>query len=188
MLGKRNLSLWIIVAFSAVLFFWLNQSNETAQPVSEIELPADSPDVYITGLDLTRYNSDGKVVMTTKAETLSVFESTGLSYMTKPDVVIREQEIDTWRIKAKTATIFDNEDIEFSENVLVVQLTAAPPVIIASDSLKVTRKGQLISTDQAVQIVKGNHSTNAIGMEVKLDTIEPIIQLLSDVRFQYDPS
>jgi LPS export ABC transporter protein LptC len=105
-----------------------------------------------------------------------------------PNVTLTEKSEDSWLITAKEALLHENEDIEFKHDVLISQLNSEPPLTITSDFMSVTKQGTLVKTDLPVQIVKGKQVTNAIGMEVKLDTIKPIINLLSDVNFEYDPS
>jgi LPS export ABC transporter protein LptC len=151
-------------------------------------LPDNPPDVYMTGMNLTRFNGTGQVEMKTEAESLAVYEADGVSLLAKPRVTLVTDSQDSWLITADEAQLFDNEDIEFKNSVVITQLNSTDPMMLTSEFLSVKNQGELVSTDLPVQIVKGSQVTNAIGMEVKLDTIKPIINLLSDVTFEYDPS
>lgn len=187
MIRIRNAVFWLIIASVAVWFFGFNNSK-TIDLASDLELPDNPPDVYITGMDLTRFNSNGEVAMKTVAASLAVYEEEGISLLSMPKVTLTENNEDRWLITAKEALLHDNEDIEFKHDVLILQLNGEPPLTITIDFMSVTNQGEFINTDLPVQIVKGKQVTNAIGMEVKLDTIKPIINLLSDVNFEYDPS
>jgi len=183
----RNVIVWVILAAAAVIYIWLNNDQDTNIDTTFLFIPDDPPDVFITGMDLTRYGADGAPVLNAKAESLSVYKETKQSLMTRPIVVLSNPEEETWRVTAEKAVIHTNEDIEFISNVLSVQLNATPSVVVASDYMNVTNQGSLIETDKPVRIVKGKQVINAIGMEVKLDTIKPVIHLLSEVSFTYDP-
>ena len=119
---------------------------------------------------------------------MAVYEERGENILTQPEVKLVEDGETNWTISSRHATVFSNDDIVFSEDVIAVNNRLSPPLIVATEFMKVTNKGELISTDVPVQIIQGKQTMNAVGMEVKLDTIEPVINLLSDVSFQYDPS
>ena len=86
------------VAFS--VFFWLNEQPQETEESVELVLPDNPPDIYITGMDLTRFDNEGHVIMTTKADSLAVYEASGKSYLTFPDVILSENDQETWQILA----------------------------------------------------------------------------------------
>jgi len=186
----KTAALWASIAVVLVVFFWLNQSPQQDQEDNEnaLILPDNPPDIYVTGMNLSRFDEQGNLVMTTLADSLAVYEGDGKSLLTNPDVILSSNSIESWRIQADDAVLYSNEDLEFLNNVRVLQLNSDPATQITSDYLKATQQGNFIETDKPVQIVKGKQSMNAIGMTVNLDTIEPVIHLLSDVSFIYDPS
>ncbi len=185
----KNITLWLAIAFSSMVFFWLNNKDtQIIENIAELELPENPPDVYITGMDLTRFDANGNVVMTTAAETLAIYEQTGESYLSNPLVTLAKDTVQTWQITSRNAVLYKNEDIDFINDVIVLQLDKEPATQMNTEFVKITNQGDLVLTDKPVQFIKGKQSIYAIGMEAKLDTIEPIIHLLSDVSFQYDPS
>lgn len=188
MLQNRRNAIFIFIGIIIVAFWLLRPDSEPVSELSGTELPEDSPDVYITGLDLTRYDVNGIATMTTQAQTMAVYNERGQSVLTKPNVTLFDNSVDTWRITSNTAIVFDNDDVEFQSNVIAVQTTSNPPLIIASDSIRVQDKGTRIRSDLPVQILQGKQAIDAVGMEIELDTIKPIIHLLADVNFNYDPS
>ena len=184
----KNIILWAALSLSIMMFFWLNNKTETFDDFVDLALPDDPPDVFITAMNLTRFDTNGNIAMTTEADTLAVYEASGESLLTNAKVILSNASVATWQITAEHAVLHKNEDIEFSNNVVTLQLNDTPSTQINTEYMMVTNNGKLVKTDKAVFITKGKQSINAIGMEVKLDTIEPIIHLLSDVSFKYDPS
>jgi len=181
-----KLLLWLLIGLAGL--FYMRFSADRVEPVtaSEIDLPADSPDIYVTGMALTRYDDQGIRIMTVNADTLAVYNTIGQSLLGQPVVVLRQQGQTTWRVTADQATILANDDIEFRQNVVAVEVSSLPATVVTSDVMKVTDQGQRIRSDLAVNIVKGGQTADAIGMDVKLDALEPVIELLSEVNFVYE--
>lgn len=185
---NRNVLVWIIVAVAIAGYFVIQPESTTDQLEAENTLPDDNPDIFITGLDLTRFGPSGDIILKTLADTMAVYDERGESILTEPKVSLIENGEASWIISSQKATVFSNDDIEFTSDVVATNNQLQPPLVVETQYMKVTQKGELISTDVAVQIVQGKQTMSAVGMQVKLDTIEPVIQLLSDVSFQYDPS
>lgn len=188
MLNLRNAVLWLVIAGVAVWLISLKQSPTEQVASSLPNIPENTPDIYIEGLDSSRMNSAGELVLTTQAHSLAVYEQENISLFEQPTVQLYQEQNPRWQITSQSAQLMAEDDIEFLRDVEVIQLNANTPISIFTDYLLVTEQGQRISTDQPVKILKGQQVTNAVGMEVKLDTIEPLINLLSDVSFIYDPA
>jgi|TARA_B110000503_G_C7163206_1_gene420638 LPS export ABC transporter protein LptC len=186
----RKLLLMLLIGLAALVLLMLMFSDDrtAAAVTSQVELPADSPDIYVTGMALTRYDEQGNRVMTVDADTVSVYNSTGQSLLSQPVVVLTNAGQRTWRVNANQALVMANDDIEFSHNVVATQLNGTPATRVGSEFMKVSDRGKLISSDLAVTIVKGTQTVDAIGMTVQLDAPEPVINLLSEVNFVYEPS
>lgn len=179
---------WALVALLALWLIGFQGAQDPQAPASAYVLPEDAPDVYITSLDLTRYNAQGQPTLTTTAKTMSVYEDRGQSLLELPVIHRLDDGTATWQIIADQATLFDNDDIDLSGNVVVTQQNAEPPMLLFSEQMQYTEATQRIVTDLPVQVQQGKQRITSIGLTVNLDTIEPIIQFLSDVDFYYDPS
>ncbi|WP_287419754.1 LPS export ABC transporter periplasmic protein LptC [Reinekea sp.] len=186
----RKLLLMVLIGLAALLLILLMSSDErmTAEVTYQITLPADSPDIYVTGMALTRYDKLGSKVMTVDADTVSVYNSSGQSLLSQPVVILTDAGQKTWHIRADQALVMANDDMEFRHNVVATQLNGTPATRVGSEFMRVSDQGQLISTDLAVTIVKGRQTVDAVGMAVQLDAPEPVINLLSEVNFVYEPS
>ncbi|WP_320827402.1 LPS export ABC transporter periplasmic protein LptC [Reinekea sp.] len=183
-----KLLLWLLIGLAALLYMRFSADQVDSITASDIDLPADSPDIYVTGLALARYDEQGIEIMTVNANSLAVYNSIGQSLMSQPVVVLSQQGQTTWRVTADQAIILANDDIEFRHNVVAVQVSSVPATVVRSDVMQVSDQGKRIRSDLAVNIVKGGQTVDAIGMDVKLDTLEPVIELLSEVTFVYEPS
>ena len=189
-MNYRTLLLMVLIGMAALLLILLMSSDErlAAEIKSQITLPVDSPDIYVTGMALTRYDHQGNNIMTVDADTVSIYNNSGQSLLSQPVVVLTVAGQQTWHIRADQALVMANDDIEFRHKVVATQLNAAPATRVGSEFMRVSDQGQRISTDLAVTIVKGRQTVDAIGMTVQLDAPEPVINLLSEVNFVYEPS
>lgn len=179
--------------WAAALLFavWLiDLTPEGASPLEEttLNLPDDSPDVYITGLQLTQFNAQGQKVMMTEAESMSVYNDSDLSRLETPLIQQLDGQQVAWRITAQEALLFSNEDIELINDVLILQQNVPSPIQVSSEWMRYAQATEIIETDRPVEVIQGPQTVTAVGMSVNLGTIEPVIQLLSDVNFYYDPS
>lgn len=180
--------LWAAALLLAVWLIDLSPGSEEPADTAALALPEDAPDVYITGLELTRYNAEGQPILQTAAESMSVYNAESESRLTEPTIYRLAQNIPTWKITSEQASLFGNDNIEFRRDVVVAQQNVNDPLIVTSEQMRYAQQQQWIETDQPVEVVQGNQRVTAVGMTVNLDTIEPVIQLLSDVDFYYDPS
>lgn len=184
----RSVFIWIVVIGSAAIYFWLDE-NKQGDPteLSISEVPDASPDAVLTGMNLTRYNSLGVATLNAKAESLAIYNDTGLSFMEQPNVILLNDQEGQWQITSERAVIDDNEDIEFFTNVTTVQLDTTSPVTMTSDYMKILNQGRLVKTDRPVNIIRGAQIIDSLGMTINLETREPIVTLLSEVKFYYEP-
>ncbi|TCS37626.1 LPS export ABC transporter periplasmic protein LptC [Reinekea marinisedimentorum] len=180
---------YLIVAVITIVgaaFIWLN-SNRGPAVESALELPEEIPDVYMTDMDLTRYSATGVPTLKVLASSVATYNDSGKSILTAPVVTLLKDQENDWKITARNAVVYDNEDIEFFTDVVVTQLNTTPASIVKSEYMKVTEQGNLVTTDKPVEITQGKQIINAVGMNVNLDTISPIIHLENEVTFFYDP-
>lgn len=188
MVTLRNITLWLAMAGVAIWLIFFNRPEPAPTALPSTNLPENSPDYYIEGLDLSRMDANGELVLTNQSASLAVYEDQNISIFTAPTVELYQQQVARWQIKSVSAELLNNDDIEFSTSVSIVQLNSDIPVTIHTEFLKISEQGQRISTDQPVEIIKGQQVTHAVGMVVTLNSPEPTIHLLSDVSFIYDPS
>jgi LPS export ABC transporter protein LptC len=183
----RRYSIIVAITILGAVFIGFNSSSSTAVE-SLFELPEEIPDVYMTNMDLTRYSATGEPTLKVLASTVATYNDSGTSLLTAPIVTLVKDHENDWRITAQKAVVYDNEDIEFFNDVIVTQLNTTPASIVKSEYMKVTEQGNLVTTEKPVEITQGKQIIDAIGMNVNLDTISPIIHLKNEVTFFYDPT
>ena len=162
--------------------------SETTLVTPEVSLPEDAPYRYITELNSTRFNRLGQPIMKAKGDSLAVYNDEGKSNIVRPTVTLISNNLETWRVTSEKAIMSKNEDIEFINDVVAINLLSVPQTIVKSDYLKITKGGELIETDSPVSVTQGPQVLNAVGMEIKLDTVDPVIHLKAEGNFSYDPS
>lgn len=179
---------WLIVALAVAIFIWQSQSSSPVTENTDLQLPEEIPDVYMTDMDLIRYSETGEPDLKVTASTVSVYNDSGQTLLSEPDVLLFNSSDNEWKITAVNAIVYENDDIEFFNDVYVQQLNSQPITVLQSDYLKVTEQGNLIVTDHPVQITQGKQIVNAVGMTLNTDTIGTTIHLESEVSLIYDPT
>lgn len=182
----RNLLIWLLSITAGVIFIQFIQ-QEPSEQQNDVSVADELPDARAENIHMVRVENGLKTIETL-ADHLESYDKRGESYLTNPDVTLFKLTQANWHIVSDTATVFTNNDIHFIGNVVVTQLNEVPAMILKTDFLSYSEVSQRIFSDQAVNAVKGLQRMNAIGMEVELDTINPIIHLLSDVNLEYEPS
>ena len=186
MLPVRNLLFWALALVAGIIVLQLLQQRPNPQQQATPD-EQELPDITAEHIHVVRTKS-GTKTLETVADFLESYNGRGETYLTNPDVTLFTEQHPHWHIISDNATVFSNNDIHFQGHVVVTQLTEVPNVVVNTEFLSYSEVKQLITTDQPVQAVKGLQRANAVGMEVELDTIRPIIHLLSDVNLEYEPS
>ncbi|MDN3648732.1 LPS export ABC transporter periplasmic protein LptC [Reinekea marina] len=178
----------ILIAIAAASLLYLLQEDDI-QPSEEqsIVLPEGSPDIYMTGVDITRYDEQGQATLHAKGESLTVFNDPKRTVFAQPIIHLIDQEQRTWRITSSIAFIDENDNIDFQENVVATQLISSPPLILRTEQLLVDPAKNALKSDLAVQVTQGQQRIKAIGMTAELDTMGTNIHFLSEVSFVYEP-
>lgn len=189
-LQRHHLLLVTAIVAGAVFTWFASQDNDsTTQQVSAFELPEQTPNIYMTDIKLTRYNSLGQAEVYIESKDVAVYQSRGETLLSEPDITLLNQAKNDWKITANRAVLYDNDDVEFFTDVTMIeQTTALTATSLSSDYFFVTDSGQWVSTDRAVAVRQANNRSNAIGMTADLSTPSPIINLIDEVTFYYEPN
>ncbi|MFQ3229987.1 LPS export ABC transporter periplasmic protein LptC [Reinekea sp.] len=186
MIQSRSFFPVLIAILAAILYFFLKPEEVQYLPEQSIQLPEDSPDAYMTDVNITRYNEQGIAVLYAQGESLAMYENPQRSQFNQPTIHLVENGTLTWKITANTANIDENDIIEFHENVIATQLSATPALILVTEFLSINNELQTIETDLPVQLTQGSQRVNAIGMDAQMDTMGSNIHFQSEVSFVYD--
>lgn len=182
----RNRLLWLLGIALVAAAIWWTPGSRTPEPTTGLELPADPPDLYIRDLDQTRYDIAGQPSMRTEAEDLAYYEARELSRISTPRVLLLENGTPEWRILSRTATLFNNGDVEFEQDVEVRELDATPAMTLTTDWLRAEQDGSFVTTPRPVRLVEGNQVATGVGMDADLAASDPVITLKSEVAIRYE--
>lgn len=182
---------WQTLAIVAALFLglwmiWTNQqpADLEAEPLSFGEGPI--PDVIMTGVDLTRYDANGRVTLTATATTMTSFEEQGETFLADPVIYRHQGDRIDWQIESNEATLYNNNDLVFTGSVVATYFGQDGNRLLTTELLSVRDQQQRIETDQPVRISGPGELTTATGLTALLDQPQPIIELHQDVTFRYD--
>lgn len=186
MTGWRKRLLWLLGIVPVAAAIWWTPGSRPPETTAGLELPDDPPDLYIRGLDQTRYNAEGRATMRTEAEDLAFYEARERSRISTPRVFLLENGAPEWRILSRTATLFNNGDVEFEQDVEVRELGATPPMTLTTDWLRAEQDGSFVTTPRPVRLVEGNQLATGTGMDADLAASDPVITLKSEVAIRYE--
>ncbi|TXR52172.1 LPS export ABC transporter periplasmic protein LptC [Reinekea thalattae] len=169
-------------------FAWLAGKDKESTTDTAFELPEQTPNIYMTDMKLTRYNSAGEALVYIESTDVAIYQELGETLLNQPDITILNNDRNDWKITANRAVLYDNDDVEFFIDVTMVEQTERLATSIVSDYVKATQSGQWVETDLPVEIRQGNSRSNAIGMTADLSDANPIINLIDEVTFYYEPN
>lgn len=187
MMQSRSIFPISIALIAAILYFFLRPDNTQLQPEQSIQLPEDSPNVYMTDVDITRYNAQGVAILYAQGDSLAMYENPQRSQFDNPIIHLVENGSITWEITANVAYIDENDIMEFHQNVVATQVSSSPSLVLETEFLSVNNALQTIETNLPVQLTQGRQRVNAIGMDAKRATMGSNIHFQSEVSFVYEP-
>lgn len=182
----RNRLLWTLGVALVTLAIWWRPQAPVEPMGPALTLPADPPDLYIRVLEQTRYNEAGNPTMRTEARDLAFYEARERSLVTEPVVFLLEDQQPNWRIESRTATLYNNGDTDFEEDVEVLEMGAASPIRLTTSWLRVEQEGSFVTTPRPVKLVEGRQVATGIGMDADLAAADPEIKLKAEVAIRYE--
>lgn len=187
MVWLRRLVIWLApVVVLAMFIGWQPDSATNAPSTSTLALPDVPPDLYIQDLDQTRFDETGKAVMRTQAESLAYYEDREESLIAAPVVLLLNEKRSNWHIVSKTATLHNNGDTIFEEDVVVSEQVVKMPAILETQWLKVEQDGAFATTPRPVKLTQGPQLATGVGMDAELASDDPVITLKSEVAIRYE--
>lgn len=184
MIKPRTLAL-ACIGLCVALFIWLREEKENDVFILDINLPDERPTLFMANVDIQQISSDGTVVMTTKADDLSVYEASNTSLLTNPMVTLQSKSMPTWQITSEAATLKNDETI-FEHNVIAIKTNDKTPLVVKSEQLIISESGEVIHSPLKVRLQQGLNTATGIGMNVSNTPDTQTIELLSEVIFNYE--
>lgn len=184
---RTKATIFLAVA-TAALFVLLQPDLDIPNPSEGVlSLPADTPDIFVTGVNLTRFDRAGQLQLSLIGESLALYNDRDETFVNQPDVTLYNDQQANWRITSAVATLFGAEQALFEGDVVATELERSTTAQLFSEAMTINPTEQTLSSDVFVRLSQGPNTATAIGMTAKVDTMGSTIHLLSEVTFSYDP-
>ncbi|GGX70264.1 LPS export ABC transporter periplasmic protein LptC [Saccharospirillum salsuginis] len=180
--------LWAAALGVLAWVIWWQPVDRERLTTDRLDLPENPPDLYIQQLNQTRFDETGQPVMRTRADTLAYYEADEESLITEPVVNLLNDDPNRsdWRIVSRTATLYNNGDTLFEQDVVVREQTNDMPSVLETEWLKVEQDGAFATTPRPVKLTQGPQIATGVGMDAVLAGDDPVITLKSEVAIRYE--
>lgn len=181
-LAKQRFNLLIVIAL-LLLFIATWESGQTPIPgLSSDEEELEIPDSYIDGASSQHFDETGKLIYKLDAVRAEHLPDSDLTQLINPHLSYHKTA-PPWYASAKRGSILpDGETINLSDNVVLHREEGATQLHTSYLTLQANAK--IAETDRAVRLQSIDGETNAVGMQVFLETDR--FKLHSDVVGRYE--
>ncbi len=186
MLNQR----WRLVIATTLLtppLLWLGWSGPTThlpQPTTGAE---ENVDFFIEQAQITRWQEDGTEAQQISATSMRHLPDLDLSRLEQPEVIVPANATSSmpYRLRADSGEVPDSQQqVELAGNVLLHDNPQSEATIqFSTEQLTLYPDQNRAFTERAVQVQRGQDTTEALGMDVYFE--EQRIELLSDVKGVY---
>ena len=154
----------VMLLLLAALTFWLSQVIQGKAPRGPLR---HDPDYWVEGLQLSRFDINGKLQHTLIAEKLMHYPDDDTTIVTEPHLTYHR--LPMLEIFASTAYIGrDGKEIDLVDDVKVIRHGATddlPPTVLETRTLKVFPDEEKGSTDDPVVLTRGASVMHGSGLE-----------------------
>ena len=154
----------VMLLLLAALTFWLSQVIQGKTPRGPLR---HDPDYWVEGLQLSRFDINGKLQHTLIAEKLMHYPDDDTTIVTEPHLTYHR--LPMLEIFASTAYIGrDGKEIDLVDDVKVIRHGATddlPPTVLETRTLKVFPDEEKGSTDDPVVLTRGASVMHGSGLE-----------------------
>ncbi|HEY8330803.1 MAG TPA: LPS export ABC transporter periplasmic protein LptC [Pseudomonas sp.] len=186
---NRTLRTYLLFAITAttlvVIGYW------GIRPGSFMESPATSGtdsaiDFYVENARSVQFQADGKLRYRMTAEHLEHIQSSDVTLVTRPDLLLHRGSDYPWHVQSARGEVSPGgTQVELIDDVRVARTDAkGRPTIMTSSRLTVFPERNYAETRQAVRIEAANGVTTAVGMQAYLNDGRMLLQ--SNVRGQHE--
>ena len=138
-------------------------------------------DLFAEQVHGIKFDSDGKLIETLRAQRLDHYPERGESVLTAPVLDAQGKDGKVWNITAETGTLIGDDEIRLENNVVIVDNTQT--LRFESERLDYFSDKQEATTDTAVKLQRSGDVTTATGMHANLNTNR--VELLRNVDSRY---
>lgn len=183
--ARHWLTALVALAILALVIGWQLRSTEPPDQ-AELDLPDAPPDLFIRTFQQTRFDAEGRPSLYTVAASLAFYEDRGESLVRDPTVRLVGTSGADWNIRSSRATLHDNGDVVFEDDVRVRELSGAQPWRLTTEWLRVEDDGAFVTTPRPVRLTQGPQVATGVGMDADLTAADPVLTLKSEVAIRYE--
>ena len=177
------ISLLFLLALGLSLPNWL--AEEVIKPKIQTE-EAWVPNYQARKMRSTVYNKDGNINHQVFAEKMEHFDLLGFTLFKQPQYVLYTQTGSPWKINAIEATLYDDQRLQFENDVEIFNENAKGQVQkITTDFVEINLDSKLMTTDQPVLITGENITINSNGIKANLESQQ--YEFIDHVKTIYQP-
>ena len=184
-MNPRQTVLLSVLLTSALVTGWLflNQGAITPRP----DAAADTPDLFVEGMDLRVTGKDGRVHYHLRADSMQHIPKDDRFELQRPVFRTLQGERDQWAARSNQGTVSANGDTVWLRDQVEIRRLAGPngrQLDITTSELLVRPKEQTAATDQAVVIESDRFRVESVGMDADFGSHR--LNLRSRVRGRID--
>jgi len=181
----KKILAFTVVASVAFFSWWLNEKNISPQKSLDSDLRHD-PDYFAEGLVVYSLDASGKPQHQLQAEHLYHYPDDKSTQLTRPHLVLYQDQNPDWVIDAAEGLVISNSDEVFLSGGVVAERTQEgtnAPLKLTTEDLLIHPDKKHAQTDKNVLLQDKFSTTHATGMKVNIEN--NTIIFLSNVRGQY---
>lgn len=169
---KRSVILGIILSILAALLYYISISIQKTKSSSFMD---DYPTFSATNFKSKSYDKSGQLYLDFKALNINYYDKQDKAVVTRPDLLYHEIENNKvtdkiWSMHADNATIYKNEKINASGNILFKPLFEHSIINVKANTLDYNLKDNTISTNDFIRIKGQNYENSGYNFKADLNT------------------
>lgn len=184
-MNKKNILLTVIMltAFITTSILALLTAKKITKFSVTRATPDTTPDFFMANTIYTKFNSDGQINNSIKAQAITHFPTNNVYFFQKPSMVIYQPHEKPWRISANQGKSEEGKTKVFLwDQVKIVRAAGIHNMAfdITTDVLTIYPDIKFAETKLPITIVQSGSTTQAVGAEADFKT--GIIKLVSKVK------
>lgn len=169
----RNRVVFVLLVALMGIFWWLTQGSEpTREPAFTIGLDAhQQPDAWVQKVNLFRFNEQGQLTETLKAETAKQFDKAKILVFNQPELLTQSLEGPAWQANAQYGRLNQDKVLNLVGSVevtLVEDRESQEEYLLTTSKLKIDLNARIATTDVPAQIVSALDRISANRLELDL--------------------
>lgn len=172
----------LLLSALAGITYWFSQSGrygKLAAPVSK-----EGPDFVVDGVTLTQFDAEGRATNRLFAETMTHYAIDDRAELRRPRYVSLRPDQPQLEARARHGLVEGSgERVLLTGDVVITRAPGpqnAPPMRLTTEKLLAILDRELYTTDQPVEVVRGDSVIRAVGMDY--DNIKRTVNFHSAVR------